>query len=180
MREPAGAIRAFVAVLPSEAAALEMECLLSRLRPLARCRWVSRAQLHVTLRFLGELPPAAVERVREALASVAVQPFDITLNRAGAFPSLDRPRAIWLAGGRGAAELSALVGRVDEALSGAGIPRETRPFRPHLTLARSDGSSPPPALRRALEHVPSFAWHCDAFALMRSRLMPQGAVYTKL
>ena len=76
MREPAGAIRAFVAVLPSEAAALEMERLLSRLRSLARCRWVSRAQLHVTLRFLGELPPAAVERVREALASVAVQPFD--------------------------------------------------------------------------------------------------------
>lgn len=180
MPESEGAIRAFVAVLPSEPAARELERLLDRLRPLARCRWATRAQLHVTLRFLGELSPETVGRVREALTAVTVRPFDIELSRAGAFPNLARPRAFWLGGDRGAAELSALAGRVDDALFEAGIPREERPFRPHLTLARSDGSPPPPALLRELERVPPVAWHCDGFALMRSRLTPQGAVYTKL
>ena len=180
MPEPEEGIRAFVAVLPPEAVAREMERLLNRLRPLARCRWVTRAQLHVTLRFLGELSPETVDRVRGALAAVTVRPFDVELNCAGGFPNLARPRALWLGGGRGAADLSALAGRVDDALFGAGIPRETRPFRPHLTLARSEGSPLPSALLRELERVPSFAWRCCDFSLMRSQLTPQGAVYTKL
>ena len=78
MPESGETVRTFVAVLLSEAAAREAERLLDRLRPLARCRWVTRAQLHITLRFLGELSPAAVERVRAAVAAVAVQPFDLT------------------------------------------------------------------------------------------------------
>ena len=146
MPESGETVRTFVAVLLSEAAAREAERLLDRLRPLARCRWVTRAQLHITLRFLGELSPAAVERVRSAVAAVAVQPFDIELHRAGAFPDLARPRTLWLGGDRGASELTALAGRVNDALFGVGIPRNDRPFSPHLTLARSDGSPLPPAL----------------------------------
>lgn len=173
-------IRAFVAVLPPESVARDMERLLDRLRPLARCRWVTRAQLHVTLRFLGELPPSVVDRVRLGLAEVNVEPFEIELNRAGAFPNLDRPRALWLAGDRGMTELTDLARRVDDALFALGIAREERPFKPHLTLARSDGSPPPPSLLEAFRSVPSFSWSCAGFSLMRSRLMPGGAVYTKL
>ena len=106
MPESGETVRTFVAVLLSEAAAREAERLLDRLRPLARCRWVTRAQLHITLRFLGELPPAAVERVRSAVAAVTVHPFDIELHRAGAFPDLARPRTLWLGGDRGASELT--------------------------------------------------------------------------
>ncbi len=180
MPESGETVRAFVAVLLSEAAAREAERLLERLRPLARCRWVTREQLHITLRFLGELSPAVVERVRAAMATVTVQPFDIELYRAGAFPNLTRPRTLWLGGDRGTPELTALAGRVNDALFGVGIPRNGRPFSPHLTLARSDGSPLPPALMRELERVPSIAWCCAGISLMRSRLMPRGAVYTRL
>lgn len=179
MPEP-GDIRAFVAVLPSEAAAREMERLLNRLRPLARCRWVTRMQLHMTLRFLGKRPPAVIDRVREALAAVAVSPFDIELNRAGAFPNLTRPRTLWLGGDRGSAELTGLAEQVDDALFAAGLEREDRPFRPHLTLARCNGTPLPPPLLKELEHVPAFAWRCGGIVLMRSRLTPQGAVYAEL
>ena len=180
MPESGETVRTFVAVLLSEAAAREAERLLDRLRPLARCRWVTRAQLHITLRFLGELSLAAVERVRSAVAAVAVQPFDIELHRAGTFPNLARPRTLWLGGDRGAPELTALAGRVNDALFEVGIPRNGRPFSPHLTLARSDGSPLPPALMRELERVPSVAWRCSDISLMRSRLTPRGAVYTRL
>lgn len=173
-------IRAFVAVLPPESAAREMERLLGRMRPLARCRWATREQLHITLRFLGELPPAAVDRIRLGLAEVSVDPFEIELNRAGAFPNLARPRALWLAGDRGAAELTDLARRVNDALFALGIAREERPFQPHLTLARSDGAPPPQDLLEALRGVPSFSWRCTGFSMMRSRLTPGGAVYTKL
>lgn len=180
MPEAVERIRAFVAVLPSEAAARQLERLLDRLRPLARCRWVTRAQLHITLRFLGELSPATIERIREALTAVAVRPFTIQLNHAGAFPNLAHPRSLWLGGDRGAEALTDLARRVDDALFGAGVPREERPFRPHLTLARSDGTPPPPALLGELERVPSTTWLCDGFVLMRSRLTPRGAVYSRL
>ena len=180
MPESGETVRTFVAVLLSEAAAREAERLLERLRPLAHCRWVTRAQLHITLRFLGELSPAAVERVRAAVATVTVQPFDIELHRAGAFPDLARPRTLWLGGDRGASELTALAGRVNDALFEVGIPRNDRPFSPHLTLARSDGLPLPPALMRELERVPSVAWRCTGISLMRSRLTPRGAVYTRL
>ena len=143
MPESGETVRAFVAVLLSEAAAREAERLLERLRPLARCRWVTREQLHITLRFLGELSLAVVERVRSTVAAVTVQPFDIELHRAGTFPNLARPRTLWLGGDRGAPELTALAGRVNDALFEVGIPRNGRPFSPHLTLARSDGSPAP-------------------------------------
>ena len=180
MPESGETVRAFVAVLLSEAAAREAERLLERLRPLARCRWVTREQLHITLRFLGELSLAVVERVRSAVAAVTVQPFDIELHRAGTFPNLARPRTLWLGGDRGAPELTALAGRVNDALFEVSIPRNGRPFSPHMTLARSDGLPLPPALMRELERVPSVAWRCSDISLMRSRLTPRGAVYTRL
>ena len=179
-------VRAFVAVPVAEAAARELERLITRLRSLAaggpRLRWASRDQLHVTLRFLGEQPPEAIDRIRDALAPIRFAPFDIELTRAGAFPGPgpDRPRTLWLGGERGAAELTDLARQVEDALAGAGIPREGRPFRPHLTLARGNGASLPEPLREALKKIPALRWRCEGFALMRSRLTPGGAVYTKL
>ena len=72
-------------------------------------------------------------------------------------PPSSSTRTLWLGGDRGAPELTALAGRVNDALFEVGIPRNGRPFSPHLTLARSDGSPLPPALMRELERVPSVA-----------------------
>ena len=104
-------------------------------------RWVRLDGLHLTLRFLG---PTLDDRIGPATEAVEVAargraPFEIAIGGAGVFPPVGRPRALWLGLREGADELTRLAGSVDEALTGAGWVLETKPFRPHLTLARSDG-----------------------------------------
>jgi 2'-5' RNA ligase len=105
-------------------------------------RWVRLDGLHLTLRFLG---PTAEEHVDattaavRAVAAAASGPIELELAGAGAFPRPDRPRTLWI-GVRGDLDgLSRLAASTERALVGAGWPPESRPFRPHLTLARSDG-----------------------------------------
>ena len=104
-------------------------------------RWVRLDGLHLTLRFLGPTLDPRVEAARGAVVSAAsgAATLDLVLGTAGAFPEGGRPRTLWVAVLDGAADLAALAARVDEALVAAGWPTETRPFRAHLTLARSDG-----------------------------------------
>jgi 2'-5' RNA ligase len=106
-------------------------------------RWVRLDGLHLTLRFLGPTledrvgPTAAA--VREAAERIAS--FDAVLGGGGAFPSLERPRALWLDVLEGGDALAAAASVLDAALVEAGWEPETRPLRAHLTLARSDGVS---------------------------------------
>lgn len=104
-------------------------------------RWVRLDGLHLTLRFLGPTPEDRIEAAREAVrtAAVGVAPMDVVIGGAGTFPPVGRPRALWLGLREGAQDLSAIAARVDGALVDAGWPSEVRPFRAHLTLARSDG-----------------------------------------
>lgn len=115
-------------------------------------RWVRLDGLHVTLRFLGPTLEDRVDAVGAAVRAVAAvsAPFDVRLAGAGAFPSPERPRALWLGVEEGAAELAGLAARLDEELVAAGWPHEDRPFRAHLTLARSDGVRAGPRLARQL------------------------------
>jgi 2'-5' RNA ligase len=105
-------------------------------------RWVRLDGLHLTLRFLGPAPEglvgATTAAVREA-AEAAPGPIDLELVGAGAFPQRDRPRTLWIGVGGDLEALATLAKRTEAALVEAGWPAETRPFRPHLTLARSDG-----------------------------------------
>ncbi len=120
-----------------------------------RIRWVQLDGLHLTLRFLGPtaadwIPAAgaAIDRAAHGLAR-----FEVRLAGAGAFPSLDRPRALWLGIRSGADALAALTERIESELRAAGWTMETRPFRPHLTIARTDGVRIGPAAAAALERA---------------------------
>ena len=118
-------------------------------RACGRARWAtSRAgststNLHLTVRFLGETPPDltpdAALAVRDALEGARA--FDVVLAGAGSFPEARKPRALWLGIEQGAAELGALADALDPALEPLGWPRDDRPYRPHLTVARLDRSS---------------------------------------
>ena len=105
-------------------------------------RWVRLESLHLTLRFLG---PTAEERVGptadavRAVAYGAAGPIDLELGGSGTFPIGGRPRALWLGIAAGAEALAGLTAELETALAGAGWDRDDRPFRAHLTLARSDG-----------------------------------------
>jgi len=105
-------------------------------------RWVRLDGLHLTLRFLG---PTAEDRVEptaaavRAVASAAPGPIDLELGGAGTFPPNGRPRALWIGIAAGADALAQLAVELNTALADAGWERDDRPFRAHLTLARSDG-----------------------------------------
>jgi 2'-5' RNA ligase len=105
-------------------------------------RWVRLDGLHLTLRFLG---PTAEERVApteaalRAVASAADGPIDLELGGAGTFPPHGRPRAVWIGIAAGAEGLARLALDLNAALADAGWEPDDRPFRAHLTLARSDG-----------------------------------------
>lgn len=104
-------------------------------------RWVRMDGLHLTLRFIGPTLPERIDAAREATlrAAAGAAPFEVRLATAGSFPDPRRPRTLWLGATDGADGLRALNDRVDREVERAGWERDTRPFRPHLTLARSDG-----------------------------------------
>ncbi|MBI4594160.1 MAG: RNA 2',3'-cyclic phosphodiesterase, partial [Candidatus Rokubacteria bacterium] len=156
------------------------------LRPLARgVAWVAAENLHVTLKFLGEVDPDRLDRVAAALATVASgrAPFDLVVEGLGAFPSATRPRVVWAGLARGAHALAALAVSVEDALAGLGFAREARPFASHVTLGRAREPRPDPSLARAIGVAASRAFgaaRVDRVTLMGSELHPRGARYTAL
>jgi 2'-5' RNA ligase len=151
-------------------------------------RWTPAGQLHITIRFLGGVPIRSIGGIDEGLRRAARGCADFTLRLGGvsAFPSLRRPRVLWL-GAEPRPELSTLYSAVETALERCGFDPEDRAFRPHVTLGRvkrgSHGGSGPPdvsaELARAAEAVGFRAeLEVSHLYLMRSRLGPAGATHT--
>lgn len=150
-------------------------------------RWVRMGALHLTLRFLGPTPPERIPQISEILDRVAetTAPFVVRLSGTGAFPTPDRPRTLWLGVSVGLDELAAIASSLSNALTAAGWPLEDRPFRAHLTLARSDGVRAGPAVAHALDvaaaergFAPEFT--ADRVVLFESRTGHGAAHYEPL
>lgn len=176
-------MRLFTAIdLPGEIAAT-LARLIDRLRPSARLNWSAAANLHITTKFIGQWPDHDLDRLTEALKSLAPrEPIPIAMRGVGFFPNPHSPRLFWAAVHAGP-ELAALARDIDAALARIGVPAETRPFSPHLTLARIKAPAPLQPLREAIATLPSTefgAFTPDRFYLYRSELKPAGSVYTKL
>jgi 2'-5' RNA ligase len=145
--------------------------------------WVAPGNLHVTMKFLGEISRDRVGAVADALAGVAAnfQPFGLEAEGAGAFPGTRNPRVLWV-GLREPLELvRELQENMENALSGAGFPREDRPFHPHITVGRARGVLPPAwgdRFLRALSGRRFGEVPVPNITLYESRLSPGGAVYT--
>ena len=140
-------------------------------------RWVSTENLHLTLRFLGLLPPSLVSAMADAVdaAAVGASPIEVVLAGAGAFPGDRRPRAIWLGIERGADELGAISRSLDAALVLSGMASDDRPFHPHLTVARTDAAGTSGSLAVAADlRVAAEGWRvtftADRLVLYRSHL----------
>ncbi len=146
-------------------------------------RWVEPVNLHLTLKFLGEIRAERLADVEAALARVAAAtpPFTLALEGFGAFPTLRRPRVIWM-GAQATPELRCLKQDLEWALADCGFEAETRAFHPHLTLGRADAEDGAGAFRRLDELVAGIdvtsqvAVH--TLDLMRSQLSREGAEYS--
>ncbi len=109
-------------------------------------RWVRPESLHVTLKFIGEKPPDAVESIKHALAAVKADPMQVTFRGYGFFPTPKAARVFWV-GIESGPQLASLAAAVDETTFALGVPKEDHAFSPHLTLARGGGRSGAPAWR---------------------------------
>lgn len=183
-------LRAFIAIElpPSLQNAIERQT--ARLRQAVgdeSVRWVPAFNLHLTLKFLGNIPPAHVEFLKQSLIQTAAAhpPFDLQIGGIGAFPNAKAPRVLW-AGIHAPAELTSLQKSVEAGATRLGYEREARPFSPHLTLGRVRQNASAENLqkiRAALEklqigHIGSA--RVETVHLYKSELNPGGSVYTKL
>ncbi|HXG25731.1 MAG TPA: RNA 2',3'-cyclic phosphodiesterase [Candidatus Binatia bacterium] len=151
----------------------------------ARVRWVRVDGLHLTLRFLGLTPEDRVAPLREVADAIAgaAAPFEVQLSGGGAFPSLSRPRSLWIGVGQGSERLAAIADALTEAVGACGLELDTRPFTAHLTIARTDGVRLGPVVARALEHAAEgldVRFTADRIVLFRSLLGNGPARYEPL
>ena len=141
--------------------------------------------IHLTLKFLGNINPAAVEQIgavmREAVKPFS--PFNLQAKGLGVFPGLKRPRVIWIGVGGQIDLLIGLQKKLDEDLSASGFPREKRPFKGHLTLGRLKGKIDSDQIAAVVKKYSDFEsenFTAEAIILYSSDLQPSGAVYTQL
>jgi RNA 2',3'-cyclic 3'-phosphodiesterase len=130
-------VRLFVALDLPEAVRHALAELIANLKPKSRgARWVQPENLHITLKFIGHVGNEKLSPIQSALSSIhAAQPIELHFRGMGFFPNERRPRAFWC-GVAGSPNLAELAADIDRALAPLGIEAETRPFTPHLTLAR--------------------------------------------
>ncbi len=179
-------MRVFVAINPSSD---ERARLAEASRPLREAeypiRWVAAENVHLTLKFLGEVAEAQLPGVRAAVDESAkgLGALEMAVRDFGAFPTLRRPQVVW-AGLESSAALATLQSRVEGALADLGFPREKRAFRPHLTLGRAQKRTRVSDFEGLEELVKGLSYN-DVYRVrgvdvMRSRLTPRGAIYDVL
>jgi 2'-5' RNA ligase len=149
----------------------------------SQVRWVRNEGLHATLKFLGAVQADRAEQVGEAVAraTASIAAFMARVRGLGAFPSIKRPRVLWV--GMEARPLTTLAQAVERELVSLGFARDPRPFHPHVTLGRVSGGRGWKALERLLERhwTDDFgATPVNSVTVYRSDLRPGGPVYTAL
>lgn len=151
----------------------------------ADVKWANPEGLHVTLKFLGEVEEARVGEISRAIGQAldGCGAFRLRLRGAGSFPSPTAPRVIWVGTAEGAEALADMAARVEQAAQALGFERERRPFAGHITLGRARS---PRGRERLVEGIAALAHEefgemtVEQAALMKSRLTPQGAIYSSV
>jgi len=141
-------------------------------------RSVPPQQLHLTLRFLGDVTETQLPRIDEALRQIAYPCFPLRIAGLGVFPNPKHPRVLWLGSGQNDA-LCELQSRIEAAVQSAGFPPESRAFTPHFTLARFKFSRAPEveAFLAQQRGFDADTWEVSEFLLYSSTLQPQGALH---
>jgi 2'-5' RNA ligase len=177
-------LRAFIALpLPPEVIELVSD-LQSRLRSQGlKLRWARPQGMHLTLKFLGDVPASFVADLDQAMqcAVSGCGMLNLAVQGMGVFPGIKRPRVLWLGIGGELERLGELHRRLDAELERIGVARERRPFRAHLTVARVKGAVDARQLLEAVQahgHYEPRSFAVRQMVLYQSDLKPQGAVYT--
>ena len=177
-------MRLFVALEIPRAVRDNLATLIKDLRTAApKARWVRPENIHVTLKFIGEVPPDKLPDIRSALSGVrSERAVELNFHGLGFFPSAKRPSVLW-AGIDASDNLQPLAEDIDRSLEKLDFPREQRPFVPHLTIARFQ----PPRIHEPLPSAIAQgsgrefgSLRTGEFHLIESKLKPSGAEYRTL
>lgn len=161
---------------------------LERRIPQKAVRWVTPGNIHLTLKFLGDVDVAQIDAIQDALARAASPHPAFALRTAGlgCFPNSQNPRVLWLGVAGAVDALRALQVDVETAIASLGFEPDGRAFSPHLTLARvqrdanrNDAAKVGEAAEQG-SNLPELEWPVNSVSLMRSQLKPSGSVYTEL
>jgi len=148
----------------------------------AKLKLVEPANLHITLKFLGEISETLVEEVIKRLDVISFKSFKMVVRGLGAFPRLSNPRVIWAGISEGATELQSLAGQIEAALKRLGF-RRNKEFKAHLTLARVKRPGRPGELGRIIREYGDHIFGSQIvrrFKLKRSILTSAGPIYSDL
>jgi len=183
-------IRAFIAIQLPDQVKCDLSQLLDRIRPGQEraVKWVNPDSIHLTLKFLGNIPAEKAVDIAQATSEAAAEakPITLELQGLGAFPNLRYPRVVWVGVGGDVQLIAHLQRRIDQALIHLGFPTERREFSPHLTLGRARDKATSQERRSLGESIGSvqlersLPFLVDTVSLMRSTLTSAGAIYDRL
>ncbi len=177
-------IRSFIAIEVSKEVKNNIAALTAKLgQSRADVKWVSALNLHITLKFLGDIREEDIANIRNVIkeSAAGVKPFDLTVEGAGAFPDLKRPRVVFACLTGETANLASLNGKLDENLADFNVKKENRKFSPHLTIGRVRSRKNSEALSELIEKSRAEyfgAIKADSIVLMMSELQPKGPLYS--
>ncbi len=183
-------VRAFIAIDLPDILRERLRSLAADLQPRFEelpIRWVPVDNIHLTLRFLGDVSPSNLALIEDILHNecAAAAPFELHVEGLGLFPNARRPRVIWV-GVDGGEQLPQLQQRLEAGVVRLGYPAEQRAFSPHLTLGRVQRSANTRQQRQVADIIGQHqvglleTAAVNEVALFKSELNPDGAVYTKL
>lgn len=149
-----------------------------------KVKWVAPKNIHLTLKFLGEVGEDRVVKIKSALDDIAQKypPISTSVNKIGAFPNLGRPKIIW-AGLEGETDrMEKIAGEIENTMEKLGFEKENRRFKPHLTLGRIKDSRGMEELTDYLKNysLDPMPLSIDRIVLFKSTLMPRGPIYDRL
>ena len=178
-------MRLFIATPISRQVETELANIIYQLKSVAgNVRWVKPENIHLTIKFLGETDDSLVEHLSQLIDETSQETniLDFKLSKIGGFPNLIRPRALWAGLDGDHAELERLAGSLDQRVHKLGYDKETRKFRPHLTLGRVKKPQALPQLAHFLENykIEAMPFLIDRLTLFKSTLTPRGPIYERL
>lgn len=180
-------LRLFIAIELTREIHQNLDKLIRTIQPVGirGINWVNSANIHLTLKFLGDTPKTQLHPIVNALAQATLSsaPFELTVKGTGCFPNPRQPRVLWV-GVEAPPQLAALQKDIDESLKTLNIPSEVRPFSPHLTLARITEHCDPTVSQKTYKNLMA---HTDTsfggmsvtrITLFQSILSREGSVYS--
>jgi 2'-5' RNA ligase len=178
-------MRAFIAIELPEEIKKTLSGLQDKLRPSgADVKWVAPENIHLTLKFLGEITEDKSKEITGEIENIAgdTKAFFISLSSPGAFPNVNSPRVIWIGIDKGDLETKKIANRLEEKISELGIPREDKEFSSHVTIGRVKSALNRDKLVNTLKAViPDFQngpeFPVTKITLFKSTLMPKGPFY---